>query len=117
MAKVNLNLPMALSLQKEDAVPTLNEEDIKSRAHQIWEREGRPEGRDFQNYMDAVSELVAEGDGSLDRPVQAPSGLSTGLQPGGVVPAGGAPTVGSIGTGGGQTAGNATGTARGGNSE
>ncbi|WP_127753003.1 DUF2934 domain-containing protein [Devosia sp. 1566] len=98
-------------------MPTLDDEDIKRRAHQIWEREGRPEGREFQNYMDAVAELTAEDENSSDRPTQAPSGLSTNLQPGGIAPVGGAPNVGSIGTGGGQTAGNATGTARGENSE
>jgi len=37
-------------------------------------------------------------------PPRAPSGLSTGLQPGGVVPGGGpGASVGSIGTGGAQT--------------
>jgi hypothetical protein len=37
-------------------------------------------------------------------PPSAPSGLSSGLQPGGITPGGGpAASVGSIGTGGGQT--------------
>jgi len=98
-------------------MPTLDDEDIKRRAHQIWEREGRPEGRDFQNYMDAVTELVEEGEASSGQHLAAPSGLSTNLQPGGMAPVGGAPTVGSIGTGGAPTGGSATGSARGGNSE
>ena len=98
-------------------MPTLNDEDIKRRAHQIWEREGRPDGRDFQNYMAAVAELVDESGESANHSVQVPSGLSTNLQPGGVAPVGGAPTMGSIGTGGAPTGGNATGTARGENSE
>ncbi|MDF2799358.1 MAG: hypothetical protein K0R85_2102 [Devosia sp.] len=98
-------------------MPTLDDEEIKRRAHQIWEREGRPEGREFQNYMDAVAELTAESEQGSDRPTQAPSGLSTNLQPGGVAPAGGAAGMGSIGTGGASTGGSATGTALGDNSE
>ena len=98
-------------------MPTLDDEDVKRRAHKIWEREGRPEGRDFQNYMDAVAELVAESEESSDRPAQAPSGLSTNLHPGGTLPAGGAATVGSLGTGGGATGGNHTGNVAGGSSE
>ncbi len=95
---------------------TLDEDEIKRRAHQIWERENRPEGRDFQNYMDAVAELMAERDGG-EPPKDGPSGISTNLHPGGIAPTGGAATVGSIGTGGGQTMGRPTGSARGGQSE
>lgn len=95
---------------------TLDEHEIKQRAHQIWEGENRPEGRDFQHYMEAVAELMAERDGG-ERPKNGPSGISTSLHPGGVVPAGGATTMGSIGTGGGQTMGRPTGSARGGQSE
>jgi hypothetical protein len=95
---------------------TLDEDEIKRRAHQIWEQEGRPDGRHFQNYMDAVAQLMAERD-SGQRPTDGPAGISTNLHPGGIAPAGGAATVGSIGTGGGQTAGQATGSARGDQSE
>lgn len=99
---------------------TLDEEEVKRRAHRIWESEGRPEGRDFQNYMDAVAELMAETDNE-EAPANgsgsAPSGISTSLQPGGTAPVGGAPTVGSIGTGGGATAGKPTGSARGNQAE
>jgi len=43
-------------------------------------------------------------------PPAAPTGLSSGLQPGGTIPGGGPPaSVGSIGTGGGQTEGNDSG--------
>lgn len=43
---------------------------------------------------------------SSANPPKAPSGLSSGLQPGGVIPAGGpAVSEGAIGTGGGQTPG------------
>jgi hypothetical protein len=99
---------------------TLDEEEVKRRAHRIWEGEGRPEGRDFQNYMDAVAELMAEIDNAeapTNGTAPAPSGISTGLQPGGTAPVGGAPTVGSIGTGGGATGGKPTGSARGNQAE
>lgn len=95
---------------------TLDEDEIKHRAYLIWERENRPEGRDFQNYMEAVAELMAERDGG-QRPTGGPAGISTNLHPGGIAPVGGAPTVGSIGTGGGQTAGRPSGSAGGGQSE
>ncbi|MDB5612940.1 MAG: hypothetical protein JWQ22_593 [Devosia sp.] len=95
----------------------LDEDEIKRRAHGIWEKEGRPEGREFQNYMDAVSEMMAEVEGGKERPTTGPSGLSTALHPGGTAPSGGAAIVGSIGTGGGSTAGQPTGSAGGGHSE
>ena len=47
---------------------------------------------------------------SSSDPPAAPSGLSTGLQPGGVLPGGGpGASTGSIGTGGGQTSGRESG--------
>lgn len=95
----------------------LDEEEIKRRAHAIWEKEGRPEGRDFQNYMDAIAEMMAEAEGDDQRPTSGPGGISTNLHPGGMAPAGGAATVGSIGTGGGTTAGAPTGSAGGEQSE
>ncbi len=92
---------------------TLDEDEIKRRAYRIWEGEGRPEGREFQNYMDAVAEMMAETESGDARPDSGASGLSTNLQPGGMAPVGGAPMVGSIGTGGAPTGGSATGSARG----
>ncbi|WP_245895059.1 DUF2934 domain-containing protein [Devosia submarina] len=91
----------------------LDEDEIKRRAYRIWENEGRPEGREFQNYMDAVAELMAESDTVQDSPGMGASGLSTNLQSGGMAPVGGAPTIGSIGTGGAATGNRATGSARG----
>jgi hypothetical protein len=95
----------------------LDEDEIKRRAHSIWEREGRPEGREFQKYMDAVSEMMAEAEGGKERPTTEPSGISSGLHPGGTAPSGGVSVMGSIGTGGGPTAGRPTGSAGGGHSE
>lgn len=92
-------------------MPTLDEDEIKRRAYEIWEREGRPEGRDYQNYMEAVAEMMAESDGGVPQS-QPTSGISTNLQPGGIAPVGGQPLVGSLGTGGAPTGGNATGSIR-----
>lgn len=36
---------------------------IRERAYQIWEREGRPEGRDFDHWTRAVAEVSAEAGG------------------------------------------------------
>jgi hypothetical protein len=81
-------------------MPDLNEEDVKQRAYQLWEQEGRPEGREFQNYMDAVAQLMAEQNGGDTPATPGSGGISTNLHPGGIAPVGGASLVGSIGTGG-----------------
>lgn len=57
-----------------------HQERIKQRAHEIWEREGRPEGRDADHWSQAEQELnsqTGEGDqtGGGDQ--------SSGVQPGG----------------------------------
>ncbi|TIY01229.1 MAG: DUF2934 domain-containing protein [Mesorhizobium sp.] len=36
------------------------EERIRRRAHEIWEREGRPEGREREHWDQAVQEIEAE---------------------------------------------------------
>ena len=38
----------------------ISELTIRERAYQIWEREGRPHGRDFEHWVQAQVELVAE---------------------------------------------------------
>jgi hypothetical protein len=109
------------------------EEKIKSRAYAIWEREGRPHGRDRAHWAQAAREVDSENPAPADAsqgikvtayndptrsggPVEGrphpsgSSGVSSGLQPGGARPGGGpATTRGSVGTGGGSTAGRATG--------
>jgi hypothetical protein len=100
---------------------TDREERIRRRAHEIWEREGQPHGRDREHWSEAAREIEGESAGE-DRSFQrggideaaamstAPGGLGTGLQPGGMKPGGGPDAAfGSIGTGGGSTAGKATG--------
>jgi len=37
-----------------------SEEAIRARAYHIWEREGRPFGRDFDHWVQARVELAAE---------------------------------------------------------
>ena len=81
-------------------MPDLDQEEIKRRAHQLWEEEGRPEGRHFQNYMDAVAQLMAEQGSDVTAAAPASGGISTNLHPGGMAPVGGASFMGSIGTGG-----------------
>jgi hypothetical protein len=38
----------------------ISEEAIRERAYDIWEREGRPAGRDFDHWVQAQVELAAE---------------------------------------------------------
>ena len=101
-----------------------NEKDqrIRIRAHELWEREGRPDGKEQDHWLEASRQIEAEVSGAAkgkksaasDRgPAQPRGGVSSGLQPGGVTPGGGpGASQGSIGTGGGSTAGKATGSAR-----
>jgi Protein of unknown function (DUF2934) len=140
-------------------------ERIKQRAHELWEQEGRPEGRHSEHWEQATREIEAEeaggqqggaagggpsdltgagdpqsglpselqpggaetgggeveyggrqdstGRGDLTGAGDPKSGLSSDLQPGGAKP-GASPAAGegSIGTGGGSTAGAASGTAK-----
>jgi len=37
------------------------EEEIRARAYQIWEEEGRPTGRDVEHWIRAVLELARDG--------------------------------------------------------
>ena len=39
------------------------EERIKARAHEIWQREGSPEGRENDHWKEAEQELDAENTG------------------------------------------------------
>lgn len=41
------------------------EEDIRQRAHEIWEQNGRPEDRDEEFWLQAERELF---DGRMDEP-------------------------------------------------
>ena len=42
-----------------------DEERVRRRAHEIWEREGRPEGRQAEHWRQAMDEIEAEDAGVL----------------------------------------------------
>ena len=42
----------------------ISDDAIRQRAYQIWEREGRPQGRDFEHWVQAQVELVAQKAGN-----------------------------------------------------
>jgi hypothetical protein len=48
------------------------EERIRERAYQIWEREGKPHGRDAEHWQQAASEVDAEVAASADADVGEP---------------------------------------------
>lgn len=68
-----------------------DDERIRERAHQLWERDGMPEGEHERHWRQASEELRAEnsGVGSGDSESVMDQGLSSGLQPGGTTPGGG----------------------------
>lgn len=41
-------------------VPEIPHDKIAARAAEIWDRKGRPQGQDVQNWMEAEAELRAE---------------------------------------------------------
>jgi hypothetical protein len=59
------------------------EKQIRTRAHQLWESEGRPEGREAEHWARATEELDSR---SIDAGVEQPltdSDVSTDPQPDG----------------------------------
>src|SRR3954452_24974513 len=44
------------------------EDEVRARAHALWEREGRPEGGAERHWAQAEEELRAEGDGRAGAP-------------------------------------------------
>jgi hypothetical protein len=98
---------------------TSRDDRVRERAQAIWEREGRPEGKHEEHWRRAIEEIDRESAGPFADSAPGAggakvdgNGLATSLQPGGTVP-GDSPanSVGSIGTGGGSTANQATGDA------
>lgn len=47
---------------------TAIEERIRTRAYELWEAEGRPEGREIDHWLQAVQELAAEKGRPAPRP-------------------------------------------------
>ncbi|MER9328467.1 DUF2934 domain-containing protein [Mesorhizobium sp. M0152] len=54
------------------------EERIKRRAYEIWERQGRPAGREQENWDQAVQEIEAEGSEAERGPVVPDPTVSSG---------------------------------------
>jgi hypothetical protein len=61
--------------------PRPDEERIRRRAHAIWEREGRPEGRHEEHWAQARREVEAEESGSPGpaRPDASPADAASGV--------------------------------------
>jgi Protein of unknown function (DUF2934) len=47
---------------------TIKHEEISKRAREIWEREGRPEGRDKEHWLQAEAELRLESEKGQTQP-------------------------------------------------
>ena len=53
-----------------------SDDRVRSKAYEIWEREGRPDGRAEENWLQAESELNADGtteEPMSDKPTQKPA--------------------------------------------
>ena len=50
-------------------------EKIRKRAHEIWEEEGRPEGREYSHWLRARAEIDAEDGERPERPETGPLDL------------------------------------------
>lgn len=65
------------------------EERIRRRAHEIWEREGQPEGKHDEHWAQATAEVAAEDDkgskgkaGTAKRPGKAETGKTEAAKAG-----------------------------------
>jgi hypothetical protein len=56
---------MAKNIFQAGVTPGPSQEAIAQRAHEIWESEGRPEGRATEHWYRAVSEVKAQSDGEM----------------------------------------------------
>jgi hypothetical protein len=54
------------------------EERIKRRAHELWEHEGRPEGRQQEHWDQAVQEVESEGSEAERGPVAPDQAVGAG---------------------------------------
>jgi len=54
---------MAKKSLESNAASVSSQEAVAQLAHEIWEREGRPEGRALEHWYRAVSELKAQSNG------------------------------------------------------
>ena len=61
---------------------TMNQEKVRDRAYQLWDRAGQPEGRDQEFWFDAERELADEDEfdtseaaAQVQQPPMVPGGL------------------------------------------
>lgn len=57
------------------------EERIRQRAHDIWEREGRPQGREQEHWDKAVQDVEAEGSEASRGPTHSDPVVGAGDAP------------------------------------
>ena len=55
------------------AMGVISDDAVRERAYHIWEREGRPHGRDFEHWVRAKVELVAEASNNNSKSAAAKS--------------------------------------------
>ena len=71
------------------------EDEVRARAHALWEREGRPEGGAERHWAQAEEGLRAEGDGRAGAPAVEALGTAAGAE-GAAGPEGGAERPGPV---------------------
>ncbi|MDN3569834.1 DUF2934 domain-containing protein [Methylobacterium longum] len=57
-------------MEPDDQIP---DEEIRARAHDIWDRHHRPEGYDLQFWLMAKRELEAERKSKLEQEAEGPA--------------------------------------------
>jgi hypothetical protein len=63
--------------------PMQDQDRLRQRAYEIWEREGRPEGRHEEHWVQAHREIEAEEGGGASAGPAAPDDAPTPTSPGG----------------------------------
>ena len=59
-ARATQQAPQSAGQRQTGAAATLTHEQIAQRAHQIWEKRGRPAGQDEKNWLEAEAQLRRE---------------------------------------------------------
>jgi len=65
-------LPVAGPLQAENTMTKPTDKEISARAYQLWEKNGRPEGKEEEFWHQAAQELLNEDKSS---PLRTPDNL------------------------------------------
>ncbi|CCM76062.1 DUF2934 domain-containing protein [Rhizobium mesoamericanum] len=58
------------------------EENIRRRAYEIWEQEGRPHGQDMKHWLQAFKEFADQADGAARRGSTKQGGKAKSAKPG-----------------------------------